>query len=311
MGKKNNLVFTEYYEPHLNGGTSNNPSNNQMTLTERMYRRVLTEMCANRFKWVGLPDTVDERFLELELFRTGLCVFFWDSQFSRYLAMRGSGAGHLNMYDNPTSFLVTAPAFSKWLNPGSRTDENGVQHKPECVPIWSNYLRVPDADIITIFSNRLARIDRTIDINIDNMRYTKVVTTDENQRQSWVNIIRQHSEGQPVIFGTQALDMSSVNAFDVGVHPDAVANLQIAKTKIWGECMTLLGINNANQDKKERLVEAEVGANDEQIGATKNVALKARRQAAEQINRLYDLDISVEFDTEQQHVPTYAMGALQ
>jgi hypothetical protein len=61
--------------------------------------------------------------------------------------------------------------------------------------------------------------------------------------------------------------------------------------------MGLLGINNANQDKKERLVAAEVGANDEQVQATRNIALNARQQAAERINKLYGLSVEVDFKT--------------
>lgn len=69
----------------------------------------------------------------------------------------------------------------------------------------------------------------------------------------------------------------------------------IAKSKLWNECMGLLGINNANQDKKERLVAAEVGANDEQVEATRNIALNARQQACDRINDMFGLDISVDF----------------
>jgi hypothetical protein len=61
--------------------------------------------------------------------------------------------------------------------------------------------------------------------------------------------------------------------------------------------MGMLGINGANQDKKERLVAAEVGANDEQVQASRNVALNARQFACEQINQLWGLNVSVDFKT--------------
>ena len=46
-------------------------------------------------------------------------------------------------------------------------------------------------------------------------------------------------------------------------------------------------------DKKERLVDDEVQANNEQVEASFNVALKAREQAVEQINKLFGLNITV------------------
>ena len=59
--------------------------------------------------------------------------------------------------------------------------------------------------------------------------------------------------------------------------------------------MTFLGINNANMDKRERLVDDEVQANNEQIEMSAQVMLKNRERACELINDLFDTNISVEF----------------
>lgn len=47
-------------------------------LSYMQYVRRLTELSISMFKWTGLPDTVDERFLELALFGNGSAVFFKD-----------------------------------------------------------------------------------------------------------------------------------------------------------------------------------------------------------------------------------------
>jgi hypothetical protein len=59
--------------------------------------------------------------------------------------------------------------------------------------------------------------------------------------------------------------------------------------------MTFLGVNNANQDKKERLVESEVGANDEQIEQARFNMLDARKLACKKINAMFGLNIDVKF----------------
>jgi hypothetical protein len=51
--------------------------------------------------------------------------------------------------------------------------------------------------------------------------------------------------------------------------------------------MTLLGINNANQDKKERLVAAEVSGNDDMVSAIRATNLNARRMACDAINEMW------------------------
>lgn len=279
MAKKIDTVHDTVYAPF-----NNSPVKNRVALLERMYTRILTELSVNRFKWVGLPDTVDERFLELSLFRQALSVFYFDDDFDRYMALKASGSGKINMYDNPTSFTVTGNSMVNKTLKGN-----------ECVPIWGNFLRTPDYDIVYIYATKLAQIDRTIEINLDGMRYTHLVAVEENQRQTLVNIMRQHREGQPIIFGTQAMSNlgEQVQAFNLGIDKDVVLNLQISKSRLWNECMTLLGIDNANQDKRERLVSDEVAANNEQVTSARGVALNSRKMAVEQINRMYGLSVDV------------------
>lgn len=270
-------VYEGIYAPFMN-----NPKRNRKVTLERMYLRILTELSVNRFKWVGLPDTVDERFLEMTLYYNALSIFYFDKEYGRYMAVRGS-ATHPNMYDNPTQFNVM----------GQGTFKAKTLSAKGAVPIWSNYMRVPDHDIVHIYATKLAEIDRTIEINLQSMRFSHIVFVDENERQSYAQVIRQHREGQPVIFGTNSLDPGKIQAFNVGIDKDVILNLQISKGKIWNECMTLLGIKNANEDKRERMVVDEVNANEDQVASSRGVSLNARAQAAEQINVLFDLDVSV------------------
>lgn len=303
MAKKLDFVQDNYYKPYAHG-FKNNPTNNRTVLAERMYMRVLTELAVNRFRWKGLPNSIDERFLELTLFRNALSVFYWDKDFNRFLALRASGAGAPNMYDNPIHFQVTGNQYV-----------NKTLSGRDCVPIWANFLRTPDLDIVMLYSQRLAELDRTIELNSKLLRKSKVIVADENQRLSWQNINRQVDEGVDVIFGTSAMDITAVQAFDIGGDPVGVVNLQIVKSKMWNECMTLLGINNANQDKKERLVADEVAANDDQVFATRAIALNSREQACELINRKYTypdgtpLDVSVDFvNAAEPEIPQFSLG---
>ena len=41
--------------------------------------------------------------------------------------------------------------------------------------------------------------------------------------------------------------------------------MELHKHEIWNECMTFLGINNANTDKRERLITNEVDSNNDLI----------------------------------------------
>ena len=304
MASKHDFVGDNYYARHLNADaaryaptvSSAGRSANRADLIKRMLIRQLTELSANRFEWLGFPEEIDTRFLEMTLFHNALAVFFKDTEESRedefvlgsdtdkYFAMRGSsGHGNIDMYDNPTKFFVT----------GNQMMNRTIDVK-YCVPIWANYMRTPDIDIVLIYAEKLAELDVTIEINTRNARRSKVIVTDENKRMSTANFNKQIEDGQPVLEVSAAMG-DPIYALDLGIDSTSLINLSILRSRFWNECMTHLGINNSNQDKKERLVEDEVAANDDAVQANRNVALNARRKACEDINRMFGLNVSVDF----------------
>lgn len=283
---KRDAVKNNYYEPFMNGGRTtiyNNSAENRMRLHEMMYTRTLTELVLHRFKWTNLPETVDKRFLELGLVNQGNILFYRHPDNDRFLVSRMAHGGYINHYDNPTEFTPIANRLS--------VPKMGPQ---ECVPIWNNYLRTPDFDVIAVYAYKLASIDIDIEIAADNLRQTNVVAVPEGQQQTWVNIIRQRKMGEPLIFGNAELNTDAFMQLDVGGNPDSLDKLLIARTKVMNDCMTMLGIDNSNMDKKERLVTDEVNANSEQVDSMLNIALTSRREAVEQINALFGLDVSVD-----------------
>lgn len=285
MAKKSQLAFTQF--DANSWGYGNDPQMNEQVFTEQMYISQLTELCVNRFKWEGLPDEIDRQFIEKELHFNGMVLFFKETvNYGRYFCLRGMAHGARNMYDNPTKFTAIG-----------NTMINIDLNARECVPIWANSMRVPQRQAIAIYARKLSKIDTTIDITIEALRHTKLVTGNSNQKNSLMNIFRQVAEGKPWVFTSPGFDPASVQALDLSVHPDTLPKLMDARNSLWNQAMGFLGINNANQDKRERLVASEVQANDEQVLAVRATALNARQYAAEQINTMYrGLNVSVSYD---------------
>lgn len=291
--KRPDAAWEMAYAPHLQAGAryANDPQRSRELRIESMITRVLTEQCLNRFKWTGLPSSIDPRYLELNLLRYGLAVFYLEPTMGKYLALQGSPAGIINWEENPTSFQVVGNLMlSRRLS------------AMDCVPIWSNYMRQPDLDIISIYASRLAGMDRTIEINAKNARRPRIAATNENQRLSLANMNKQIDEGNAVItvdtdqWGVPGAGASlPIAALDLGVDPDVLEKMHILRTRQWGECMGMLGFDFANQDKKERLVASEVDANNSQVDGMRAVNLNARQQACLQINKKFGLDVWVEY----------------
>lgn len=293
----NDPVENQIYRPFLNGGhILQNNAKNRESVIRRMYRRIISEMCVNRFNWQGLPDTVDKRYLEQNLLFDALCVFYYDDEYARYMALRATGLGELNMYNNPTEFTVYGNLmYSKKLN------------ARECVPIWSNYMRVPDLDIIDVYSERLTTIARTFEIDMLHARHPFVFAVNNNEYKTFNNIFEQIIDGQPAIFGTDMLTHDNIAqkiaAFNTGISPETLRYVSEALTRTWNECMTMLGIMNVNSEKRERMVVEEASGSSGQVLAMRAVSLNARRQAAEEINRMYGLDVSVEWNLDDNSSP--------
>lgn len=269
------------------GGSRPNVAAQREVIIRRMYERVLMELNANKFKWNNLPPSVDVRYMELSLQRQALAVFYLDKRFNQFMALPATPSGQLNLMDEPIAYTIQG-----------RGPHRSIMLKADkCVPIWANYLRVPDLDIIQIYAQRLASIDRSIEIGTNNLRRSRVLVGSKNQRLTLANVSRLIDEGNATIGVGTNFDIESIREFDLGADPKSVEALQLTRTRVWNECMGLLGINNANQDKKERLVADEVAANDEQVTAMKHVNLNARRRAADEINEMFDLDVTVEYAT--------------
>lgn len=290
---KEDYVRTEFYDPQLMGklAYSNNPTRNRTRQIERFYIIHLTQMCANRFTWNGFPKEIDARYLEMALTQRGLVVFFKEEKvYNEYMVLRAGSLGPLNVYDNPTSYQVLGGSGDFRVNQ-KLTNE-------ECIPIWANYMRVAEMPNIIMWANRLAEIDRTIEISAINARQTRAVSVPEDMRLSAQNVIQQMREGVETVFGTESLGdiIKAIETIDLESHPAKLPNLLISKGKIWNEIMTFMGVSNSNEDKKERLVSDEVHIKDEQIDLIKAMNLSSRQQAAERINEMFGLDISVEFN---------------
>lgn len=262
---------------------------NMNSLVFRDYYKRLSLLAKSVFKWNNLPNGIDEKWVERYLFSEGKCMFFKDFE-KGFMVTKCTEGGLLNPYDEPT-FLIPVATNS---DSDCKEYENGV----DCVLIANNDDMFPTRSTIELFAYRLTNISRTIDINIDAMKTPVLITCNEKQRTTLKNVYRQWNGFEPVIFGSKDLDLSGINVLKTDA-PIVFDKLQIQKHHIWNECMTFLGINNANMDKRERLVDDEVQANNEQVELSVDAMLKARESACKKINALFGTNIGVELRRSQ------------
>lgn len=246
------------------------------------YLNRLKEYALNMFEWINLPKTVDPRFIELVLFEEGKINFFEDKLIG-FLALRVNESGKQNVYNEfNKKYIYANNGFSR------------VRNLRNSVTIYNNYLRTPTYTTVNLYAIRLARVTRAIDLNIEAQKTPVLITCPENQKLSLKNVYEQYKGNAPVIYTDSEFNLDSIKVLKTDA-PFVVDKLTLYKHDLWNEVMTFLGVNNSNQDKKERLVANEVDANDEQIEQARFNMLDARKDACKKINDMFGLNIDVKF----------------
>lgn len=246
------------------------------------YYNHLAQLAMTMFEWQGLPDTVDQRFLELGLFEKGMMLFFKDEEIG-YLSLNCTIGGQLDIYRNPIQRRAYATnGYQAWRD------------KTNSVIIYNNYLRQNSVLGMRQYAQRLSDLEMAIDVNCKAQKTPVLILCDEAQRLTMQNMYMQYEGNYPFIFGEKALNANQIKAVSTGA-PFVADKLYAIKMQVWNEALTELGISNVSYQKKSRLVSDEVARNMGGTIASRYSRLEMRRQAADAINEMFGLNVTVDF----------------
>lgn len=266
---------------------------NNITFSYYYYKMML--IVRNLFEWSGLPNNMEGRWIERYLFADGACVFFKDPNLG-YMVAGIAQDGGVNCYDDPTTLT---PVATNYVYAGTSPLTNGE----DCYLIRNNDLRLPEFSVVRYYAYKLTNIDRAIDVNIEAQKTPTIVSCTDKQRLSLKQAINQRKDNEPVIFTDNSFDKNMITTLDLNT-PEVFKDLQVQKHMVLNEFFTDIGVNNANMDKRERMVANEVEANNEQVKACEDVLLRSRQEACKRINEIFGLNISVK-RKELDKVPEY------
>lgn len=245
-------------------------------------------LAVSLFKWKGLDDVAGfgaSRFLELSLYENGRACFVKDES-KGYLALKVNPMDKLNVYNLPVKVLAWSIGYNK------------TYAFDDIVYIMNNELELPTANTLSLFAYRLYETERTIDVNLIAQKTPVLIEGDTKTILTLKNVYMQYSGNTPFIFGNKQFDISNkLNVLKTDA-PYLVDKLELHKHEIWNEALTYLGIDNANTDKKERLITDEVESNNDLISYYLNCFYKTRKQACDLINARYKLNIEIELNKE-------------
>lgn len=233
----------------------------------------------NMFEWSGLPDGIDEKYIEEFLFNDGQAIFFRDPSMS-YMCLKADNGAELNVYGEPLGWWATGFNYHQYY----KTDD--------CVIISNNKPRIPTRDFITFYANKLTEAERTMDVNVKACKTPFIFACDDKDVLSFKQIFAKVDGNEPAIYADRGLNLNSMAVFQTGVK--FLGNeLQDYKHTVENELLTFLGVNNTPVDKKERLITDEAQSNNELIQSFAQIQLASREKACEEINALFGLNVSV------------------
>lgn len=259
-------------------------------LTYMQYIRRLTELSTSMFEWKNVPESVDTRYLEMQLFYNGSAIYFNDDVMGD-LCLSCAVNGGFDVYGNPKE----RRAYSRYNN------YYRILNEKNSVIIWNNYIRTNSVLDVKMFARRLYNLDRIIDINANAQKTPVLVQASEKQRLVLLNVYKEFDGNAPVIFGDKNLDINGLKVFSTNA-PYNCDKLYQLKTQVWNEALTYLGISNVNIQKKERLITDEVTRNQGGTVASRYSRLEARRLAVEKINDMFGTNIEVNYREDFQQI---------
>lgn len=259
---------------------SNAQFENQVSFME-LYNRY-ANLAVTRYNWIGLPDSVSERFLNMALFFTGSAAFFEDENMG-FMALPCTIAGEFNAYYEPVRVQAYSFNYSKMLN---YNDFVYIRNNPTCTPT---------AMFVIEYTRRMADILRTIDVLTKKMKHPYMIECEEKEQLTIENMLKKIQDNEIMVLGTKKYDLGTktMEVKQMSVQTD-LRELWHCYDSMQNILCSGLGIETVGFEKSERLVMDEANANNMFTAMSIEVNKKELEIACEKINKKYGLNVSVE-----------------
>ena len=248
--------------------------------------------CQSMFKYDGLPDTIPAKWLEHYLFVNGQCVFIKNGE--DLIVTTGGQGGDPDIYYIPTKYIVSNPYV---LEEARKTYTIGE----DCVLIRNDTYSQGLIPLLTRYCSQLTENDLTMQTaDILSRAMLTITATDTQTKESvekWLSDLRKgklSAIGElPSMVGNQD---RSVNITPFQAVASTITDLieyhQYLKASLYNE----LGLNANYNMKRESINSNESQLNDDMLHPLIDDMLARRREALEEVNKMFGTNITVEFN---------------
>ena len=292
-----------YYYNYINAETSQvTPSTVHVKDSGlcRYFTKYLLQKAMSVFEW-DLPETWNKDYFLYVLYCWGYVAVVNTDKFG--VIPQGCGLKGYDVFYAPTHAVIANPLLSGILEPRIGTQCELMKLQPD----FSGIL-----DLVGHYAEQMALASQSVSVNLLNSKLSYVFTAKTKAlAESLKKMYDQIASGEPAV----VIDSRLKNAADgeetwksfeqnVGgnyIVTDLLADLR----KIEAMFDTEIGIPNANTDKRERLIQDEVNANNIETYSKCAMWLENLQDACKRVNDMFGLSIAVRW----REIPMIGGGA--
>lgn len=269
------------------------------------YFDMLTNKCCNLFVWEGLPDTVDERALNLNLVLGGKVC--WTKFNDKLYALTGDVGGEPNAYYLPQLFIIANPILgSKQVRIRKKDGDQTVEGLDGILMGNSDVDLLSDRPIGGLFgliyqtAGLLSDNISSLNASQINGRVSQIWTADNDAMARTAEfILKDIYDGKPYkVVAQDIIDKVGVLPTAQNGQANTLLNLIEAHRAILQDFYNELGIGYQGNSKRERVNTAEIGLMRGCLDVNIENMLVNRQKAVEKINELFGTSISVDINPE-------------
>jgi len=278
--------FINKYNAHIKPSTVHSQDN----ATAAFFRRYLLQKVISVYEFKGIPETWSIDYFLYTLFVRGFVAIINTDKFG-VIPQHCTLFGY-DVFYRPTNVNVANQLLKGNITPRIGTECALIRLMPDYGSCW---------DIISYYADLLALCTESLGANLVNSKLAYVFACDNKAvAESFKQMYDQINEGNPAVFADKKLfaeDGSPMwDSFQNNLKQNYIAkDILEDMTKIDARFCTEIGIPNVNMAKESGVTDNEVEANNIDTRSKAALWLETIRAGLDQTNKMFDLNITVDF----------------
>ena len=254
------------------------------------YTRYLFQKVISVFEFENLPEEWADNYFKYVLFGYGVIAVIYTDKYG--VICQDCGLSGFDVFYQPTRCIIANPHL-----PGLK--EFKIHENCEIIKLQPDYGSV--MDLVTTYADLMALALETTGANLLNSKLSFVFFAEnKTAAESFKKLYDSVASGEPMAVidknllledGTPAWQIFTQN---VGQNYITDRLLNDMKT-LEDQFNTVIGVPNANTQKRERMITDEVNANNVDTQCRVNLWLETMNKDIEQVNKMFGTDIKVKY----------------